>query len=226
MHNLQTPHLCWCNIPKLQRYCTSHCFNHTCVLLWCGKGYFLWEHSEKDRLLFMRTQWKVIPFKRTQRNRYHLFFFFFFYLEHTVFGAFRSPLFQHRHWADRKAPPLGLWHKADRKVPPPPPGLFRQTFCDVQKGKTTCLSRITFYFKPYRDETNKVAVRPAKTQISLGIRPVWSVFAVRMKETWVLSYPLSAERRLCSDWADAQADLSLRWAHTHFVGFVTRRLIF
>ena len=22
------------------------------------------------------------------------------------------------------------------------------------------------------------------------------------------------------DWADAQADLSLRWAHTHFVGFV------
>ena len=24
---------------------------------------------------------------------------------------------------------------------------------------------------------------------------------------------------------DAQADLSLRWAHTHFVGFVVRRLI-
>ena len=23
----------------------------------------------------------------------------------------------------------------------------------------------------------------------------------------------------------AQADLSLRWAHSHFVGFVTRRLI-
>ena len=46
------------------------------------------------------------------------------------------------------------------------------------------------------------------------------VFAVRMKKTWVLSYPLSAQRRLWSDWADAQADLSLRWAHTHFVGFV------
>ena len=28
-----------------------------------------------------------------------------------------------------------------------------------------------------------------------------------------------------SDWADAQADLSLRWAHTHFVGFVMSRLI-
>ena len=38
---------------------------------------------------------------------------------------------------------------------------------------------------------------PAKTQISLAIRP---------------------------DWADAQADLSLRWAHTHFVGFVMSRL--
>ena len=23
-----------------------------------------------------------------------------------------------------------------------------------------------------------------------------------------------------SDWADVQADLSLRWSHTHFVGFV------
>ena len=46
------------------------------------------------------------------------------------------------------------------------------------------------------------------------------VFAVHLKKPWVLSYPLSAQRRLWSDWADAQADLSLRWAHTHFVGFV------
>ena len=45
------------------------------------------------------------------------------------------------------------------------------------------------------------------------------VFAVRMKKAWVLSYPLSAQRRPWSDWADAQADLSLRWAHSHFVGF-------
>ena len=46
------------------------------------------------------------------------------------------------------------------------------------------------------------------------------VFAVRLKKPCVLSYPLSTQRRLWSDWADAQADLSLRWAHTHFVGFV------
>ena len=28
---------------------------------------------------------------------------------------------------------------------------------------------------------------------------------------------------LWSDWADAQTDLSLSWAHSHFVGFVVRR---
>ena len=51
------------------------------------------------------------------------------------------------------------------------------------------------------------------------------VFAVRMKKAWVFSYPLSTQRRLWSDWADAQADLSLRWVHTHFVGFVMSWLI-
>ena len=29
--------------------------------------------------------------------------------------------------------------------------------------------------EPPRDKTNKMTVRPAKTQISLGIRQVWSV---------------------------------------------------
>ena len=44
-----------------------------------------------------------------------------------------------------------------------------------------------------------------------------------MKKAWVLSYPLSAQRRLWSDWADTQADLSLRWAHSHFVVLSCRR---
>ena len=73
-------------------------------------------------------------------------------------------------------------------------------------------------YEPPHDKTNKMSVRPAKTQISLGI------FAVCMKKAWVLSYPLSAQRRLWPDWADAQADLSLCWEHTHFVGFVMSRL--
>ena len=50
-------------------------------------------------------------------------------------------------------------------------------------------------------------------------------FAVRMKKAWVFSYPLSAQWRLWSDWADAQANLSLRWVHSHFVGFDMSRLI-
>ena len=40
------------------------------------------------------------------------------------------------------------------------------------------------------------------------------IFAVRMKKAWVLSYPLSAQRRLRSDWVDAQADLSRHWAQS------------
>ena len=45
------------------------------------------------------------------------------------------------------------------------------------------------------------------------------VFTVRMKKPEVLSYPLSAQRSLWSDWADVQADLSLRWAHMPFCWF-------
>ena len=52
------------------------------------------------------------------------------------------------------------------------------------------------------------------------------VFAVRMKEAWVLSYLLSAQRSLWSDLADAQADLILRRVHSHFDGFITSWLIF
>ena len=68
-------------------------------------------------------------------------------------------------------------------------------------------------------DQDKMDMCPAKSQISLGIHPVWSVFAVRMEKAWVLSYPLSAQRRLWSDWADAQADLSLRMAHIPFCWF-------
>ena len=50
------------------------------------------------------------------------------------------------------------------------------------------------------------------------------VFAVCMKKAWVLSYPFSTQQRLWSDWEDALADLSLRWAHTHFICFVMPRL--
>ena len=69
--------------------------------------------------------------------------------------------------------------------------------------------------EPQCDKTNKMACLPSLIR----------VFAVRIKKAWVLSYPLSAQRRLWSDWMDAQADLSLRWAHSHFFCFVKRWLM-
>ena len=65
-------------------------------------------------------------------------------------------------------------------------------------------------------------VHPAKTQISLGICPVWSVFTVCMKKAWVLSNPLSGKQRLirlsgCPSW-------SVFAGRSHFVGFVMRWL--
>ena len=66
-------------------------------------------------------------------------------------------------------------------------------------------------------KSTKWYVRPAKTQISLVIRLVRSESS--LSAAWILSYPLSAPRRLWLDWADVQADLSLRWAHMEFCWF-------
>ena len=71
------------------------------------------------------------------------------------------------------------------------------------------------------DKTNKMSMRPAKTQISLSINPGWSESSL---STWrklgSLATHLSAQWRLWSAWADAKADLSLHCACPHFVGFV------
>ena len=58
------------------------------------------------------------------------------------------------------------------------------------------------------DKTN-VSVRPAKTQISLGICPVWSESSL---SAWRNTGSLAthwAHSEDWSDWVDAQADLSL-----------------
>ena len=47
---------------------------------------------------------------------------------------------------------------------------------------------------PPHNKTNKITVLTVKTQIRLG--SLIKVSAVRMKKAWVLSYPLSAQRRL------------------------------
>ena len=74
--------------------------------------------------------------------------------------------------------------------------------------------------KPHYDKTNKMTCTPSEDSDQPGHTPsLIRVFAVRMKKDWVLSYPLSAQRRVRSDWADAQADLSLHWVHMSFCWF-------
>ena len=85
--------------------------------------------------------------------------------------------------------------------------------------------RITHNWATTRQNQQNECV-PSKDSDQPGHPPsLIRVFTVRMKKAWTLSYPLSGQRRLWSDWADSQAHLSLRWAHTHFVGFVMSRLI-
>ena len=81
-------------------------------------------------------------------------------------------------------------------------------------------------FEPPHDETNKVAVRPANTQISLGIRPVWSETSL---STWRKLGSL-ATHSVHSNNSDQTGRMPrLIWVftgHSQFVGFVMRRLIF
>ena len=81
-------------------------------------------------------------------------------------------------------------------------------------------------YDPPPDKTNKTTVRPAKTQISLGIRPVWSEFSLCTQ--WVAKDPsfLQAD----SEDSDQSGRMPrLIWVFAgctcHFVGFVMRRLI-
>ena len=74
--------------------------------------------------------------------------------------------------------------------------------------------------EPPDDKTNKMNVHPAKTQISQGIRPVWSESSLCAQ--WVAMDPsfLQADSKDSDQTrADAQADLSLRWAHMPFCWF-------
>ena len=82
---------------------------------------------------------------------------------------------------------------------------LRCYFCSFQPTHTpnTC--------EPPHDKTNKMTVRPAKTQISLGIRPVWSESSLCAQ--CVAKDPNSLH-------ADSEdSDLSLRWAHRPFYWF-------
>ena len=94
---------------------------------------------------------------------------------------------------------------------------YRTCTCRIAVNDKTVYSLL---HEPHRDKTNKMARAPSKTSDQPGHPPsLIRVFAIRLKKARILSYPLIAQQRLWSDWADAQADLSLRWAHTPFCWF-------
>ena len=74
--------------------------------------------------------------------------------------------------------------------------------------------------EPQHDKNNKLTCAPSEDSDQPGYPPrLIRVFAVRLKKPKVLDYPLSGQRRFWSEWADAQADVCLRWAHKSFYWF-------
>ena len=74
--------------------------------------------------------------------------------------------------------------------------------------------------EPPRDKTNKMEYAPSEDSDQPGHPP--SLISLRCPHDESLGPELPTER---TDWADAQAYLSLRRVHIHLVGFVMRRLI-
>ena len=78
-------------------------------------------------------------------------------------------------------------------------------------GISSCKIINNIHAFPYQEiNSHKMSHSTIKTtKWHIGQRRQIRGFAVRMKKHWDFSYPLSAQRRPWSDWADA--DLSLRW---------------
>ena len=70
--------------------------------------------------------------------------------------------------------------------------------------------------EPRHDKTNKMSARPAKTRES-SLSAWRKLGSLHIVTNW-------AHSEDWSDWTDAQADPTLCWAHTHFVGFVMSQL--
>ena len=89
-----------------------------------------------------------------------------------------------------------------------------------QLGPGYLAAKPTIQFEPAHDKTYKMACTTSEdSDQPVPPRSLIRVFAVRLKKPCVLrllSYLYSALWRLWSNWADTQADLSLRWAHKPF----------
>ena len=100
---------------------------------------------------------------------------------------------------------MGICHKDEQQ--------WLRWFCaSVQSHLNLCMNR-------HMTKPTKWPVRPSKTQISLGICPVWSESSL---SAWRNVGPLTtywAHTEDWSDWVNAQADQSYRWAHMSFCWF-------
>ena len=83
-------------------------------------------------------------------------------------------------------------------------------------GNSLCYHIMSGYWsEPAHDKTNKVACAPSEDSDQPGHPPsLISVFAVRMKKAWVLSYPLSAKQRLirldgCPGWSESAMHIAI-----------------
>ena len=98
------------------------------------------------------------------------------------------------------------------------------TDCNIQL-KYMYLYKIGLAYEPPHDKTNKMTVRPEKTQIRLGICPVWSESLLCAQ--WVAKDP--SFLHVDSEDSDQTGRMPrLIWVFAgrtcHFVGFVVRRL--
>ena len=101
--------------------------------------------------------------------------------------------------------------------------LWRQLFAgQLDVAQLTSINRwpAKVIIQPAYDKTYKMACAPSEDSDQSGHpSSLIRIFTVRMKKACVLSYPLNAQRRLWWDWADAQAELNLHWAHMPFCTF-------
>ena len=130
--------------------------------------------------------------------------------------------------SDRKPDPWPLWMAGHAQLK------FVMTECSKTQIRLTGLiwnesycdkHLFTLIIEPQLDKTTKMSVRPAKNQISLGIRPVWSESSL---SAWGKLGSLATPERTPMTLirlGECPGYLSLRWVYSHFVGFVMSRLI-
>ena len=96
---------------------------------------------------------------------------------------------------------------------------FYSIYVNEQHYDQTCLC--LYHLTHPMTKPTKWHVHPAKTQISLGIHPVWSESSLSSQRNigpllWTTYWAHSED---WSDWVNAQADLSLHWVHMSFCWF-------